>query len=93
MVAWRNLNLNLTDQISNNIEKNGLLVKKIKMNWNIVLPSIETTLVFAITVYLVRKYADLNRTPYVVMLMTVIGWFMGFSMIVFIPLDIYLTVT
>jgi hypothetical protein len=63
------------------------------MYWNMLIIAIEAILVFMATLCIVNKYADRQRTPFVVKAATVMGWFAGFSMIVFVPLDIYVTLT
>ena len=55
------------------------------------IPSVEAVLVLFVTCFLIRKYADLKRTNNFSVAMTSISWFLAFSIIFFIPLDIYLT--
>lgn len=55
-------------------------------------PSVEMLLVLIISGLLIRRYVDRKRTSCWVTLLAYVGWFLGFSMIIFIPLDIYLTV-
>lgn len=63
------------------------------MNWiDLLVPIFEMLVVIVVIVVLIHKYADKQRTPIVVLLLTGLGWFLGFSMIVFIPLDVLLTV-
>ena len=50
---------------------------------------LEASAVLAITCYLVYKYADMKRTNWFSLIITAISWFLAFSMIFFIPLDIY----
>ena len=54
---------------------------------------LESFLILAITVYLVRSYASHERTSLYVQILTMIGWFLGFATIIFIPLDIYVVST
>ena len=53
------------------------------------IPIAEGVAVFAVTCLLVRKYADLERTNWFSLIITTMSWFLAFSMICFIPLDIY----
>jgi len=39
---------------------------------------------------MLRGYADRSTTSYCIQFIVLIGWFLSFSVIVFIPLDIYL---
>ena len=55
------------------------------------IPVVESVIVLVITVYLVFRFADKKRTPVWCYVLTIFGWFLAFSMIVFVPLDIYLT--
>lgn len=50
---------------------------------------IEGILLLAFTIYLVWEYAALKRTPLYVRLLTILSWFLGLAIILFIPLDIY----
>ena len=60
------------------------------MRTEIWMPSLEAVVIFIIALFLVGQYADRARTPFIVVLFTVISWVMSFSMIMFIPLDIWL---
>ena len=51
---------------------------------------IECVLLLIFTSLLMWMYAAKDRTPMYVRVLTVIGWFLGLSIILFIPLDIYL---
>jgi hypothetical protein len=63
------------------------------MNWvNLLVPIFEILVVTVLIAVLIHKYADRQRTPIVVLLLTGLGWFLGFSMIIFIPLDVLLTI-
>ena len=53
------------------------------------IPIVECICVFGVTCLLVRKYADLKRTNTFSLAITTLSWFLAFSMIFFIPLDIY----
>lgn len=56
------------------------------------MPGVESALVLIAAIYLVRRYADKTRTPTWCMSLAYIGWFLGFSMVVFVPLDIFTTI-
>ena len=60
------------------------------MTIQIWVPSTEAVIVLAVTFLLIRKYADLKRTNTFSVAMTSLSWFLAFSMIFFIPLDIYI---
>ena len=51
---------------------------------------IEALLLVAYTVYLVWHYAQLEKTPIYVYILTGVGWFIGLAIILLIPLDIFL---
>ena len=53
------------------------------------IPMVEIAAVLAVTCILLRKYADLERTNWFSLIITGISWFLAFSIICFIPLDIY----
>ena len=53
------------------------------------IPIAECLAVLAVTLLLLRKYADLERTNWFSLTITGLSWFLAFSMICFIPLDIY----
>ena len=53
------------------------------------LPAFQTLLLVIISLYLLRGYADRQTTSYFIQFTVLIGWFLSFSVIVFIPLDIY----
>ena len=59
---------------------------------NIIVPVCELLAVTVVIWMLINKYADKARTPLLVLILTGIGWFLGFSIIIFIPLDIQLTI-
>ena len=50
---------------------------------------IEALLLLIYCIYMTWYYAAKDRTPFLVKLMTVIGWFLGFMIILIIPLDIF----
>lgn len=52
-------------------------------------PIVESVLVLFVTCALIYKYADLKRTNRFSLAITTLSWFLAFSMIFFIPLDIY----
>ena len=60
------------------------------MRTEIWMPTVEAVTIFIVILFLVAEYADRARTPGAVILFTIISWFMSFSMIMFIPLDIWL---
>ena len=41
--------------------------------------------------YLLWGYADKKRTSILMKILTVAGWFLSFALVVFLPVDIYLT--
>lgn len=52
-------------------------------------PAIEAVLLLVVCYVLLRRFADLKRTDYFTLTLVVLGWFMAFSMIFAIPMDIY----
>lgn len=54
------------------------------------LPAVEAMLLLLLCIYLVRKFADMQRTSWFVLILVVINWYMAFSMIFAVPLDIYI---
>ena len=60
------------------------------MRTEIWMPTVEAVVIFIVTLVLVAQYADRSRTPFPVVMFTIISWVMSFSMIMFIPLDIWL---
>jgi hypothetical protein len=52
-------------------------------------PGIEAVVLLLICYILLRRYADLKRTDAITVSLVVLGWFMAFSMIFAIPIDIY----
>lgn len=57
------------------------------------IPLVEALSVLSLTCFLVYKYADTKRTNWFSLVITAVSWFLAFSMIFFIPLDIYSTST
>jgi hypothetical protein len=53
-------------------------------------PAVEAVCLMGVCIYLLRKYADMPRTNGFVITIVVLGWYMAFSMIFAIPLDIYI---
>ena len=53
-------------------------------------PAVEAVCLMGVCIYLLRKYADMDRTNGFVITIVVLGWYMAFSMIFAIPLDIYI---
>lgn len=56
----------------------------------VIITIIECFLLLIFTFVLMWMYAAKDRTPIYVRVLTVIGWFLGFAIILFIPLDIYI---
>lgn len=50
-----------------------------------VITLVEAILLLLFSMYLVRFYADPKRTPLYVKILTMIGWFLGFAVILFLP--------
>jgi hypothetical protein len=50
----------------------------------------EGILLLFLVAYLVWWFAAKKRTPMYVKVLTGVGWFLGFALILFIPLDIYI---
>ncbi len=59
------------------------------MSIQVWVPIVEAVLVAIGTFFLVHKYADRKRTNRFSLAMTTLSWYLAFSMIFFIPLDIY----
>lgn len=55
----------------------------------VLLPSLETVVIICIILGLLWVFVDRKRTPWWAITLTTIGWYFGFSIICFIPLDIY----
>jgi hypothetical protein len=53
-------------------------------------PSVEAVILLVLCIYLVRKFADMQRTNAFTILLVILGWYMAFSMIFAIPMDIYI---
>ena len=53
------------------------------------IPLAEAVAVLLVTCFLVYKHADMKRTNNFSLAITTLSWFLSFSMIFFIPLDIY----
>lgn len=61
------------------------------VQFNVVLwASIQLAIILVVCIYLLRGYTDRKQTSIFIQIVVVIGWFLSFSIIVFIPLDIYL---
>ncbi len=56
------------------------------------IPLTEAILITIVTIVILRYMADRTRTPFICQIFTFIGWFIGFSMVFLIPLDIYTTI-
>ena len=63
------------------------------MSIQVWVPIVEAVLVALGTYVLIRKYADLKRTNKFSVGMTSLSWYLAFSMIFFIPLDIFVVST
>lgn len=50
---------------------------------------IEAIILVIYCMYMTWYYAARDRTPFFAKFMTVLGWFLGFMIIITIPLDIY----
>ena len=53
------------------------------------IPLCEAIVVLIVTCALIYKYADLTRTDAFSWFLTLLSWYLSFSMIIFIPYDIY----
>ena len=56
----------------------------------IVLTFLEAIILIGFTIYLVKIHSSRKTTPIYVEILTMIGWFLAYAIILFIPLDIYL---
>ena len=56
----------------------------------VILPGIECIILMLICLYLLWGYAERKRTSIFVYLLTLVGWFLSFQLVVFIPLDIFI---
>ena len=56
-------------------------------------PAVEAISLLFLCIYLVRIFADMQRTSWFVLILVVLNWYMAFSMIFAIPLDIYIVST
>lgn len=54
-------------------------------------PSVEGILITIVTLLLLRHFADRKKSPFICQAMTFLGWWLGFSMVLLIPLDIFTT--
>ena len=57
----------------------------------VILPAIECVVLLLMCFYLLWGYADKKRTSLCMKLLTLVGWFLSFALVVFLPLDIYIT--
>ena len=57
----------------------------------VLIPLIECIILFLMCLYLLRGYADKKRTSLCIKMLTVLGWFLSFSLVVFIPVDIFMS--
>lgn len=57
----------------------------------VVFPTIECIVLLLMCLYLLWGYADKKRTSLCMKLLTLVGWFLSFALVVFLPLDIYMT--
>ena len=63
------------------------------MQLYLLIPIAEGIVILTAVIYLLCKYADRKRTPAFVYFVVGLGWFMGFSMLFIIPIDIYYSIT
>ena len=56
-----------------------------------IIPFIQCIIILVVAAYLLWGYADRKRTPIFFCLVVLVAWFFSFSVIVFIPLDIFLS--
>ena len=54
------------------------------------IPMFQCILLFLITLYMLWGYVDRKNTPWVISIIVLVCWFVSLSLLVFIPLDIYL---
>jgi len=59
------------------------------MNEVWIIATVESVILLAYCIYTVHNYAAKDRTPFYVKALTVIGWLLGYMIILLIPLDIY----
>ena len=57
----------------------------------IIVPTLQSLFVFATTLYMICGYVDKKRTGWFTTIIVFLSWYISFSVIVFIPLDIYLS--
>ena len=57
----------------------------------VILPAIECIVLLLMCFYLLWGYADKKRTSICMKVLTVLGWFLSFALVVFLPLDIYIS--
>lgn len=55
------------------------------------IPAVESIILLILCIWLLLGYRDKKRTPCSMQMATLFGWFLSFSLIVFIPLDVYLS--
>jgi len=53
-------------------------------------PAVEAVILLGLCIYLVRIFADMQRTNGFTIFLVILGWYMAFSMIFAIPMDIYI---
>ena len=58
------------------------------MNEIWIISAVESVILLATCIYMVHTYAS-KKTPLYVKLLTVIGWLLGYMIILLVPLDIY----
>ena len=57
----------------------------------VLIPLIECIILFLMCLYLLRGYADKKRTSLCIKMLTLIMWFLSFSLVVFVPVDVFMS--
>lgn len=57
----------------------------------VVIPMFQCVLLFIISLYMLWGYVDRKNTSIIISLIVLVCWFVSLSLLVFIPLDIYLS--
>ena len=56
----------------------------------VLVPTVECIVLLLMCLYLLWGYADKKRTSVCIRLLALVGWFLSFALVVFLPLDIYM---
>ena len=56
----------------------------------VLVPTVECIVLLLMCLYLLWGYADKKRTSVCIRLVALVGWFLSFALVVFLPLDIYM---